>query len=351
MKSSPRFAAHETQCRVALVQHPPVYLNLPASLDRAGELTCQAAAEGAALVVFPETWLPGYPIWLDSAPGAALWNHPPAKALYQLLAENAVTLPGPAVERLREMARRSGAFLVMGAHERRGGTLYNAMLFVAPDGRLRVHRKLTPTYTERLVWGVGDGSTLDVLDTPWGLLGGLICWEHWLPLARAAMHAMHESIHVAQWPTARDLHQIASRHYAFEGQCWVLAAGTFLRRGDVLAGFRSLAGAPREAGELLASIPGDDDEVLQSGGSVVIAPDASLIGEPLFNRSGIVMADLDLTRRTTGNLLLDTDGHYARPDVFQLRVNTRPQVNVQFEDGGNSDPPPELQPPGSDPLD
>jgi len=303
---------------------------MEASLGRALELIGEAAAGGAALIVFPETWLPGYPVWIDSAPGAAIWGQPAAHALYHTLAENSITIPGPHVARLQEAARSRGVHVVMGAHERRGGTLYNTILFIDPAGGCRVHRKLTPTYAERLLWGQGDGSTLTVGPGPIGPLGGLICWEHWLPLARAAMHALGETIHVAQWPSVRELHQLASRHYAFEGQCFVLAAGTVLTRGDVIAGYRSLGAPDAGALALLESIDGDAATVLQPGGSAVIAPDASYLAGPLFDEPGILYADLDAARIARGHLLLDTDGHYSRPDVFHLRVDTRPRVNATF---------------------
>ena len=319
-------------CRVAIVQHPPVFLNLPASIERACTLTAEAAAQGAQVIVFPETWLPGYPVWLDEAPGAGLWNHAPATALYRLLAENALTIPGPHFARLQACAHRLGVYLVMGAHERAGGTLYNTTINFSRDGAtIRVHRKLMPTYTERLLWGQGDGSTLAPLDTEFGPLGGLICWEHWMPHARAAMHAQRETIHTAQWPTVREMHLVASRHYAFEGRCFVLAAGTVLTKGEMLAGFDSLA-RPDEAGAraLLASIPGDDATLLQRGGSAIIAPDGTILAGPRHEQNGILHAELNLATLADGRLTLDTDGHYARPDVFQLTVNTQPQANVTF---------------------
>ena len=317
-------------CKAAIIQHPPVFLNLAQSVAKACDLIAQAAAQGAQLIAFPETWLPGYPIWLDEAPQAAVWGHAPASALYQILVDNSLALPGPELAQLQTATQRAKAYVVMGAHERAGGTLYNTTLYLAPDGTYRTHRKLMPTYTERLVWGQGDGSTLNTLDTEYGVLGGLICWEHWMPLARAAMHAKHEAIHVAQWPGVHDLHQVASRHYAFEGQCFVLAAGTALTRGDVLAGFDSLGLAQSEARALLESIPGDEREWLQRGGSAIIAPNAKYLAGPLFDTTGILCAELDPTLIARGHLVMDTMGHYARPDVFQLTVNEQPHVNVTF---------------------
>jgi nitrilase len=316
--------------KVAIVQHPPVFLNIERSLHRAGKLVEEAAAQDAEVVVFPETWLPGYPVWLDAAPGAALWDHPPAKALYRLLVENAMIVPGEHLDALLDAAEAAGVYLMIGAHERLGGTLYNTMVYLDRDGHTySIHRKLMPTYTERLVWGRGDGRTLGILATDFGNLGGLICWEHWMPLARAAMHARHETIHVAQWPWVRELHHIASRHYAFEGQCFVLAAGSVLTKRDVLEGYRSL-GVDSEALEILEQIPGEDESYLLRGGSAVIGPDASYVVGPVLEEACILYADLELGRVVEGQLTLDTDGHYSRPDVFHLEVNDQPQPRVQF---------------------
>lgn len=320
----------KSSLRAAVVQAPPVFLNLEASLARAEQLAAAAVADGAELVVFPETWLPGYPVWVDYAPGAALWDNSPVKALHRVLSDNAVPIPGTASSRLQALAKNLGAYLVMGVHERDGNTLYNSMLSLDPAGDLAVHRKLTPTYTERLLWGRGDGSTLGTLDSPWGPLGGLICWEHWMPLARAAMHARRETIHVAQWSAVRELHQIASRHYAFEGQCFVIAAGCYLTRGDVLEGCDSLGEAGAAFRDLFAGIEGDPDRVLLPGGSAIIDPRAAYSAGPLFDSPDTVVGEIDLSLITEGSLVMDTDGHYSRPDVFRLQVNEARQENVSF---------------------
>lgn len=331
MEATPAAKRPEGTCKVAVVQHPPVFLNLAASMEKACSLIADAAAAGAQVIAFPETWLPGYPVWVDSAPGACLWDSPPARALYRMLTDNSLEIPGPQLDRLQSAAHDAGAHVVMGVHERRRGTLFNTMVFIHSDGvQFRLHRKLVPTYTERLVWGRGDGSTLQVLPTEFGPLGGLICWEHWMPLARAATHAHGETIHVAQWPGVNDLHLLASRHYAFEARCFVLAAGTHLTRGDVLAGARTLAAPDDGALELLASIPGDDDTVLQGGGSAVIGPDSTVLAGPLSG-TGVLFFDLHLDRLAEARMVLDTDGHYSRPDIFRLQVDVRPQRNVTFE--------------------
>lgn len=320
-----------SRCRAAIVQHPPRFLNLAASLERAEVLIAEASGAGAQLIVFPETWLPGYPIWLDEAPGAGLWGEPGSQRLYEALADNSIELPGPALDRLLAAAAKAGAHLVMGAHERLGNTLYNSMVFLAPDGETwNVHRKLMPTYTERLLWGQGDGSTLAAVDTPFGAIGGLICWEHWMPLARAAMHAQHEAIHVAQWPTAHELHQLASRHYAFEGQCFVLAAGTVLTRQDVFDGLDSIGLDAPEAIALMQAVRGDASTRMLRGGSAIIAPDAGYLAGPMFDEPCIVHAELDPALVTRGHLVMDSAGHYARPDVFHLEVDTRVRRDVTF---------------------
>ena len=324
--------------KVAVIQQAPVFLNVEESLVKACALIEQAADQGAKGIAFPETWLPGYPVWLDSSPKAALWDYPPAKALYRLLVENSVTIPGTHLERLLAVAQETGAYIVMGAHERLGGTLYNTMITIGRDGKeFQVHRKLMPTYTERLIWGRGDGSTLGVFHTEYGKLGGLICWEHWMPLARAAMRAQYETLHVAQWPSVKELHQLASRHYAFEGQCFVIAAGCVLSRGEVIEGFHSLGRSDSEAVELLEAIPGEDKDLLLTGGSAVIAPNSDYFEGPVFDEPGILYADIQPERITEGHLVLDTEGHYSRPDVFHLEVNDQLQLNVTFQSQNKGD--------------
>jgi predicted amidohydrolase len=304
-------------------------------MQKACGLIEKAAGEGAKVIVFPETWFPGYPVWIDSAPDAALWAHPPAKRLYGILTENSMAIPGKHLESFLKIAGKTGVYLVLGVHERSSGTLYNTMVFVDRTGKeYRIHRKLIPTYTERMVWGRGDGSTLTVLETEFGNLGGLVCWEHWMPLARAAMHAKKETLHVAQWPSVKGLHQLASQHYAFEGQCFVLASGGILSKKDVIEGYESLGRTDPEVLDFLRAIRGEDEDLLQSGGSVVIFPDGTFAESPLFDQAGIVYADIDPKKVTEGRMYLDTDGHYSRPDIFTLRVNTEAQLNVEFESHG-----------------
>jgi predicted amidohydrolase len=285
---------------VAIIQAAPVALDLAASMDKAVALIREAAARGATLLAFGETWLPGYPVWLDHCPDAALWNHGPAKDVFARLRRNSVEIPGAETERLAALAKELGVTIVIGVNERAGGTLYNSLLTFAPE-LVRHHRKLVPTYTERLVWGQGDAKDLSAANG----VGGLICWEHWMPLARQAMHDSGEEIHVAVWPTAHELHQMASRHYAFEGRCFVLACGTISRVGDLPPEF---------------ALPGDPERLLPRGGSAIIAPDASYVAGPVFDQETIIDAEIDLEQIDRERMTLDVSGHYARPDVFSFEV-------------------------------
>jgi len=303
------------QISVAIIQHSPVFLDLPATVAKTITLTEEAARKGARVVTFGETWLPGYPAWLDYCSDAALWDHAPSKEVFARLRQNSVVVPGKETKLLGQLAADHQLTLVIGVNERvetgpGNGTLYNSLLTFTPDGTLaNHHRKLVPTYTERLVWGQGDGGGLESVETPSGRVGGLICWEHWMPLARQAMHNSGEHIHVAVWPTVHEMHQIASRHYAFEARCFVLAAGLVMHVKDLPAGLR--------ASPELAAQP---DDFLLRGGSAIIGPDGKYIVEPVYEKETIVMAELDLDAVDREKMTLDVSGHYSRPDIFDLQL-------------------------------
>jgi nitrilase len=297
---------------VAAVQAAPVSMNLQRSLVRALDLIAEAARRRAQLVVFPESWLPGYPVWLDACRDVALWDHLPMKRLYAQLLENSVVIPSRTTEALGEAARQHNLTLVIGAHERAGGTLFNSILTFGPLGDLlNVHRKLVPTFNERLIWAQGDGGGLRVVESPVGRLGGLICWEHWMPLVRQRLHMEHEEIHVALWPSVKEMYQIASRHYAFEGRCFVVAAGSIMRRSDL----------PREL-EVAANVASGEDEFLLNGGSCVISPDGSYVAGPAFGSEVIILARINLERTREESMTLDVAGHFNRPDLFDFHVRT-----------------------------
>lgn len=303
-----------TIVRVSIAQVAPAFLDLEGSLAKLESTVAEAARGGARLVVFGETWLPGYPVWADAG---IPWGDPATKAAHARLLANSVEIPGPVTERLGAIAREHDVVLVVGANERdtrfSRGTIYNSLLYFGSDGALLgVHRKLVPTHSERVIWGAGDGSTLGAVDTAVGRVGGLICWEHWMPLARFAMHAQGEQIHVAVWPDVPEIHEVASRSYAFEGRTFVLCAGQVLPLSavpddvEVLPVMRELA---------------DADGMLLGGGSGIIGPDGEWIVGPVRGET-IVTADIDLDRIGAELQALDTAGHYNRPDVFRLSVDT-----------------------------
>jgi predicted amidohydrolase len=298
--------------RVAIAQVAPVYYNKSASLTKALEVVRDAASQGAGLIAFGETWLPGYPAWLDVCPNAALWNHEPTKEVFAELRENSISVNGPEVARLTASARDLQIGIVIGINERVDAglaqkTLYNSLLTISPVGRVvNHHPKLIPTFTERLVWGAGDGRGLASVDIREARIGGLICWEHWMPLARMAMHQAGEHIHVAVWPTVNEVAQLASRHYAFEGRCFVLAVGLMMRTADIPA-------------KLTHDIK---EPWVERGGSAIISPNASYVVEPVYDREQLIVADLDLTMIDRECMSLDVSGHYARPDVFSFSHKT-----------------------------
>ncbi len=316
----------EQTVRVAAAQVTPVFLDREATVAKAVSVIEEAGRNGAQLVAFPETWIPGYPMWVY---GAAGWDDAPAKRAYARLQANSVEVPSPATDALCAAAKRAGVMVVMGMNERDAaysrGSLYNSLLYISAEGELLgVHRKLMPTHAEKLVWGEGDGSTLHVFDTPAGRVGGLICWEHWMPLGRQAMHARGEQIHVAAWPEVPDIHHIASRHYAFEGRCFVVCVGSYMRMSDVPDDFE-LKGVLAAGGQF-----GEDADDLLPGGSGIIGPDGQWIAGPVAGREEIVYADIDLARVAEEQLAFDSVGHYNRPDVFRLLVDTRERRHVEW---------------------
>jgi nitrilase len=302
----------------AAVQATPIFLDREATVDKVVELTMTAAGQGAGLVVFPEAFVPTYPDWVWRLPA---WSDGPYQ---QMLFRESVTVPSAATERMGEAARTARAWLAVGVNERSltDGTLYNTLLYFAPDGRLAGrHRKLVPTGGERAVWGQGDGSTLTVLDTAFGRLGGLICWENYMPLARAALYARGLDVHLAPtWDTS-DCWLATLRHIAKEGRVFVIGTNSYLRGSDVPAG---LPGRDE--------IYGGDEDALSHGGTAIIGPDGTVLAGPLHNREGILFAEIDVNAAQASRREFDPVGHYARPDVFTLTVDTTARKAAQFTD-------------------
>jgi nitrilase len=295
--------------RAAAVQAEPIPLDLEATTEKACTLIKEAAEQGARLIVFPETFIPVYPdIWAWGQ-GLAKFDTLPAKRAWARLWRASVSIPGPVTDRLGQAASEANALVVMGVNERalENNSLYNTLVFFGTDGAiLGKHRKLMPTNHERMVWDQGDGSTLNVLDTPLGKIGSLICWENWMPLARYALYSQGEQIHLA--PTADDSEMalVNARNTAAEGRVFVILVGHLLRKSSYPDDF--------ELKSELTNAP----EFLEKGGSAIIAPDGSILAGPLWEEEGILYADLDLNRVVEEHQLLDVVGHYARPDVLRL---------------------------------
>ncbi|MFG2887668.1 carbon-nitrogen hydrolase family protein [Streptomyces sp. NPDC048297] len=321
-----------TTAHVAIIQEPPAVLDLAEGVRRAAEHITAAARDGARLIAFPETWLTGYPAWIF---GLAGWDDAEARRWYAALLRECPTADSAELDPIREAAARAGATVVLGMNERaerHSGTVYNSLLTIGAQGEtLGVHRKLTPTHTERIVWAPSpDAAGLRAYDTEFGRLGGMICWEHWQPLIRQAMHSQGEQIHVAAWPDMTEAHLVASRSYAFEGRCFVLAAPQFLRAEDV---------PERVRDAYRAGVGPDTPEtgLWFVGGSAVAGPDGAWVTEPLFGAPGIVHAEIDVEQTLAYKHDLDVAGHYARPDVFNLTVDRRPRATVSWIEGSADD--------------
>ncbi|MFM8322373.1 MAG: carbon-nitrogen hydrolase family protein [Chloroflexota bacterium] len=309
--------------RVAAIQAAPALFDRRACVDKLCSLTADAAAQGAQLALFPEAFIPAYPRGLSF--GMVVGSRSPlGRQTWQRYWEQSIDVPGPETQRIGEAARRAGIHLAVGVIERdgdsSGGTLYCSVLYFGPDGALLgKHRKLKPTAAERLIWGEGDGSTLTVLDTPLGRIGGLICWENYMPLARMALYAKGVELYLAPTADSRDAWQATLRHIALEGRCFVIGCNQYVTKDMYPADLPGL--------DELANQP----EVMCRGGSVIISPLGEVLSGPLFDREGMLFADLDLDDLARSKLDFDVTGHYARPDIFQLAVDERPRPPVRFQ--------------------
>ncbi len=300
----------------AVVQAAPVLFDTPRSLEKLGDLLADAAATGARLVVFPEAFVGGYPKGLDF--GARLGQRAPeGREDFRRYFEAAIAVPGPETERIGEWVAGHGLNLVVGAIERAGGTLYCTALFFAPDGSLSAkHRKLMPTALERLVWGFGDGSTLPAPKTDIGTLGAVICWENYMPQLRLAMYGKGVEFYCAPTVDDREVWLPSMQMIALEGRCFVLSACQHMIRAD----------GPED----YHPIQGDDPETrLIRGGSCIISPFGEVLAGPVRERDAILSAEMDKAEITRGKYDLDVVGHYARPDIFSLRVNEAKQTPVE----------------------
>lgn len=307
--------------KIAIVQDGPVYNNLKESIQKTCNLIEEASAKKVDLIVFGESWLSGYPIWLDVCKDVSLWDHEPIKSLWADMYENAVDVSSDVLVPIQKLISNVGTHVVMGINEKiikgkGNNTMYNSLLSFNANGELiNHHRKLMPTYTERLVHGQGDGAGLKSVNTPFGRLGSLICWEHWMPLTRQSMHDEGEDIHIGVWPYAKEMHHLASRHYAIEGRCHVVAVGQIMHKNEL----------PNDL-TISDAIDTGEDGLLMRGGSAIYDATGAPIVEPLYGERKIIFAELDLTTNTKEYMNLAVSGHYQRPDIFDLKVNKKRQV-------------------------
>jgi nitrilase len=300
----------ERAVKVACVQAEPVILDRDATLDRLEQLAAEAAGNGAELVVFPETFVSVYPSsrWAKAFGG---WENPAAKDVFAQIAPSSIAVGSPAERRLGAAARELGIWLVTGVNEvepEQPGTIYNALLYHSPDGELALHhRKLVPTNHERLVWGQGDGRGLHAVETGFGRIGGLICWENYMPLARFAVYQSGVEIYVASTADDGDLWQSTLVHIARESRAYVVAPCHFQRAASYPDDF-PLASELEGAG------------LLGRGGSAILAPDGSYLAGPLYGEEGILFAELDPSTLLAERQRFDPVGHYNRPELLQLTV-------------------------------
>ena len=301
--------------RVAVVQAAPVVFDLEKTLEKALGLIKEAAEKGANIVVFPETFIPGYPRGLTFGFNIGARTMEGRKD-FQRFHDNCVAVPGPEVDILAKAAAENNVYLAMGITEKDGnnidGTLHCCMRFFGPDVTfLGRHRKLKPTGSERYIWGQDDGSTLTVVDTPYGQMGALICWENYMPLARAAMYQKGIKLYLAPTADQRDTFQCTLRHIAIEGRCFVICCNQYMEKSMYppdLYGYAEIEAQP---------------DVMCRGGSCIINPFGEYVAGPSFGGEEILVADLDLDQITQGKADFDCIGYYARPDIFELIVHEK----------------------------
>ena len=302
--------------RVAVMQAAPVIFNKDATIEKMAVLVPQAAKAGAKLVLFPEAFIPCYPRGMSFGSNVGKRTDEGRKD-FRLYYENSVSVPGPDCDKLAAIAAQNEVYLVTGLIEKDGGTVYCTVVFFGPDGSyLGKHRKLMPTGSERLIWGRGDGSTLTTVDTPFGRMGAVICWENYMPLLRATMYGKGVDIYLAPTADSRDSWQSTLQHIAIEGRCFVIGCNQFVTKD-------MYPKAVLESGEL-----NSEPDVMCRGGSAVLDPLGKYVCEPLYGKEGMLIADLDMGIRAEGQYDFDVSGHYGRHDVFNLVVDERAKTGL-----------------------
>ena len=301
----------EKRLKVSVVQESPVLFDRGKTMEKVISITEEVAAEGSKLIVFPESFIPCYPRGLSF--GTVVGSRTAeGREDFQRYFDNSVAVPGPEVDRLAEISIELGIYLSIGVTEKNGfgldGTLHCCNLFFGPEGYLGRHRKLKPTAAERIIWGEDDGSTLTIVDTPYGKMGSLICWENYMPLARMAMYLKGVKLFLVPTADHREIYQATMRHIAFEGRCFVMMSNQYVEKSMYpkdLKYYQDLKNQP---------------EIMCRGGSCIINPYGEYLAGPLFDRAGILTADLDLNEITRAKFDWDPVGHYNRPDIFKFEI-------------------------------
>lgn len=300
--------------KVAVIQASPIFFDLQATLKKTEQLVKKYAAQSCQLILFPETFIPGYPRGMSF--GAVVGKRTPeGRKLWKTYWDNSVNLNGAAGKSLSNMAKENEVFLAIGITERDfiSGTLYCSLAYYAPSGELvGVHRKIKPTGVERLIWGESDGKDLVTFDTKIGKLGGLICWENLMPLARMSMYQKGVEIYLAPTADGRDTWTAMMQHIACEGRCFVLGCNQFSQKTDY----------PKKYHEFIKEEP----EIMSRGGSIIVSPLGEIIAGPLFDEEGALVADLNLEEIIESKLDFDVIGHYSRPDIFKLEIEGQPAI-------------------------
>jgi nitrilase len=303
--------------KVGLIQDSPVFFNLEETVRKVERLTEKYAAEGCELIVFPESFIPGYPRGFDF--GAVIGSRTrEGRELYATYHENSLDLKGKHLKRLEKLSKELGVYLVMGATEKEqvNSSLFCSMLYISPkEGLLGVHRKIKPTGTERLVWAEADGSSLVTFDTSIGRLGGLICWENYMPLARMSMYQKGLDIYIAPTADAREQWVATMRHVALEGRCFVLGCNQYFTRSMYPEAFKELVDPSKEE--------------ICPGGSIIVSPLGEIIEGPLFGSTGALIAELDLREIPASRLDFDVNGHYNRKDIFTFEAKGQPETKTE----------------------
>ncbi len=301
---------------IAIVQEGPVYNQLDKSLEKALDLIHLAKKNHADLIVFGESWFSGYPVWIDFCKDVNLWDHEPIKNVWSEMYRNSVDLKSADLSSFFQVLKDNKMYAVAGLNEKitsgKGNkSIYNSVLTIGPNGNiLNHHRKLMPTYTEKLVYATGDGAGLNTVDTSFGRLGSLICWEHWMPLTRQAMHDQAEDLHIALWPFVKEANHLASRHYAIEGRCHVVAVGQVMQLDEL----------PKQL-EISDSISLPVNNLLLGGGSAVYAPNGDILKKAVYDSKDMIFCEIDISSNIKENMNLSVSGHYQRNDVFTLGIN------------------------------